>query len=489
MEKFKCLILASALFLLLTAPSCGETANEIGGESKTAAHENEPEEGDSPLERFGRIETGLPERNFDGYDFDIVSWYVGAWGGDGGNDGSDIWVEEEIGDALNDAVYRRNKKVEEDYNISINMIRMDIEGINSSVKNSISAGDNAYDLVYQRLANLNSFIQAGYLVNLYNVPYLDFDKPWWDKRSVDQQSLSGKAFIAASDLILTDKNAVSCVLFNKKSAQDYEFENLYEVVKRGEWTIGYWMEICKGTAKDLDGNGILNEKDFIPIDGERLTSLLLFNGAGSTFAQKDTEDLPYDSFKSPRNIDVCEKILDLMYDNSLYVNTYGETFSDNRSIFYIHMINDVIKLRSFETDFGVLPVPKFEKTQEEYYSNVSIHHSGLLSVPISAPDTERTGIVLEALSAESRFTVMPAYYDLALKNKYLRDDESEAMLDILFTSRIYDLGEFFGFGGLSWTWTTIIETKRSDVVSMHEKVEGKIQSDINKLIDKILDLD
>ena len=226
-----------------------------------------------------------------------------------------------------------------------------------------------------------------------------------------------------------------------------------------------------------------------PIDGERLTSLLLFNGAGSTLAQKDADDLPFSSFMSPRNLDICTKIMELMDDPSLYVNTYGETFQNNRSIFFIHLINQVIKLRSFETEFGVLPVPKYDKTQEDYYSNVSIHHAGLLSVPITAPDLERTGIILEALSAESRFTVMPAYYDLALKSKYLRDDESEEMLDIIFNSRIYDLGEFYGFGGLSWTWTTIIETKNRDFVSMYEKVSGKIQNEIDKLIEKISSLD
>ena len=484
------LSILTTLTLLSITSSC-KTGGDNTNNDQSVQGENtsEPENSSENLGRFSRIDTNLPEKDFEGYSFNIVAWFVALWGGTGGNDGSDIWVEEDIGEALNDAVYRRNKTIEEIYNIKMNLIRMDIEDINKSVTNTVAAGDNAYDLVYQRLGNFGSLIQAGYLANLYGVPYLDFDKPWWDKRSVDQQSIDGKSFIAASDLIMTDKNSISCVLFAKQLAQDYAFDNLYEVVKRGEWTIDYLMEICKGKAKDLNGDGILNANDLIPIDGERLSSMILFNGAGSTFALKDENDLPYSSFMSQRNIDICEKILDLMYDTSLYVNTYGETFEKNNSIFYIHQINDVIRFRTLETDFGVLPIPKYERAQESYYSNVSIHQSGLLSIPITAPDVERTGIILEALSAESRFTVMPAYYDLALKSKYLRDDESEDMLDILFNSRIYDLAEFYNFGGLPWQWTSIYDTKGRDIVSMYEKAEGAIGKDIEKLIKTIQNLD
>jgi hypothetical protein len=476
--------------ITLFASSCGKSEN-INNNPQDAAGETTLET-EKPTEapgRFSRVDVNLPEKDFEGYNFNVLAWYVGLWEGAGGNDGKDIWVEEEIGEALNDAVYYRNKIIEEKYNININLIRMDIGDINSAVKNTVTAGDNAYDLVYQRLHEVGGLIQAGYFADLYGIPHVDFENPWWDEHSVEQQSLSGKAFIAASDIITTDKNSVSCVLFNKQLTQDYAIENLYDVVKRGDWTLDYLMEICKNKAKDLNGDGVIDDKDFIPIDSEDLATTILFNGAGSTFALKDENDLPYPSFLSPRNLDVCNKILDIMYDPELYVNLYGGLFEKDRSIFFIHQVQDVIKLRNMETDFGVLPVPKYDKTQKEYYNCISIHQSGLVSIPTTAPDTERTGIILEALSAESRFTVMPAYYDLALKGKYLRDDESEDMLDILFNGRIYDIGGLYHFGGFPDKWLRIYATKSRDLVSMYEKSENTIQKDIDKLIDNIQKLD
>lgn len=478
--------------LLLIASSCAQNGgNDADDTVELPAAEDavsEQEEPGEPPGRWARIDPGLPERDFGGYTFNILSWYVGLWGGAGGNDGSDLWVEELIGEAFNDAVYHRNRAIEERYNININLIRMDIFQINSSLRNAIAAGDNAYDLVFQRMHEVSGFIQDGSLVDLHSVPYLNFEQPWWDERSVEQLSLGGRAFIAASDITTSDKNAVSCVLFNKQLAQDHAFENLYDVVRRGDWTLGYMMEISRGTARDLDGDGILGVNDFIPIEGEDLTTMILFNGAGSTFAAHDSDGMPYSSFLSPRNIRVVEKILDLMYDNELYSNTYSTMFENNRSIFFIHQLRNVIHFRALEADFGVLPVPKFDTNQEEYLSSINIHHSGLMAIPISAPDLERTGLIVEALAAESRFTVMPAYYDLALVGRFLRDDESEESLDIIFSGRKYDLGDLFAFGGFATEWLRIYATRSRDIVSMYERRENQIQRDIQRLIDRVLEM-
>jgi len=49
--------------------------------------------------------------------------------------------------------------------------------------------------------------------------------------------------------------------------------------------------------------------------------------------------------------------------------------------------------------------------------------------------------MLEALQSESAKTVRPAYYDIALKTKYTRDDDSVEMLDLIFNTRVVDIGD------------------------------------------------
>ena len=46
-------------------------------------------------------------------------------------------------------------------------------------------------------------------------------------------------------MILMDNEATLCVLFNKKLADDYGFEDFYDMVKRGTWTIDRMTEFAK----------------------------------------------------------------------------------------------------------------------------------------------------------------------------------------------------------------------------------------------------
>ena len=95
-----------------------------------------------------------------------------------------------------------------------------------------------------------------------------------------------------------------------------------------------------------------------------------------------------------------------------------------------------------------------------------------------------TGAVLEALSYESRQTVIPAYYEIALKGKYARDPESVEMLDLIFAGRIYDLGDTY--------WCTILrdgifqdmfKKNNRDYASIVAGVKPQIESEIEKTVD------
>ena len=104
-----------------------------------------------------------------------------------------------------------------------------------------------------------------------------------------------------------------------------------------------------------------------------------------------------------------------------------------------------------------------------------------MGIPISVQDIERTGILIEALSAESLYTVTPAYYETTLKGKATRDSDSDAMVDLIFANRIYDLGDIYDIG--EWpgnVLTNLITTKKKNVVSSYESYQKKIATAIEK---------
>ena len=83
---------------------------------------------------------------------------------------------------------------------------------------------------------------------------------------------------------------------------------------------------------------------------------------------------------------------------------------------------------------------------------------------------------LEAMAYYSVDTLTTAYYDNALKSRYIRDEESGEMLDILFATRVYDLGFIFNFGGSGDIINNMYKKKQTDIVSQWESIRVKAET-------------
>ena len=123
------------LLALLTASSvgCGESAdtNETT-DTTTAASTSDETTSDAPE---------LPDEDYEGYEFRILTRIEG-WGI---YNNENLVVEEENGEILNDAIYTRNRTVEERFNINLTQITT-TNDIGNEISATVMAGDDAYDL-------------------------------------------------------------------------------------------------------------------------------------------------------------------------------------------------------------------------------------------------------------------------------------------------------------------------------------------------------
>ena len=135
---------------------------------------------------------------------------------------------------------------------------------------------------------------------------------------------------------------------------------------------------------------------------------------------------------------------------SKFADIYAEEcklFSQNQALFMWVRMRVVANLRNMESDFGIIPVTKFDETQEHYYSTVNKYTAATVCIPNStALDLEMAGFVVEAMSGEGYYGLHEAYYDINLGQKIARDPESTEMLDIIMNSRVYDTGEIYDIG-------------------------------------------
>ena len=485
---------------ILIALAAAAVFAACSGKGQNISDGQTTENTDRPIEAndlSGPARPDLPEVNYNGEAFTfLVNEFEGKnWGS------YEIYAEEETGDAINDAVYRRNRTVEAKLNIEIKEVRAKYLDTVNFTKKSVAAGDGAYDCVMPRMWSAANMASEGYLLSLDMLPYVKLSNPWWDQNA-NGMSIGGRLFFTVGDLMVMDKDSLFIVMFNKKVASEGGVENLYGLVRENKWTMEKFYSIIKEAARDLDGNGAIGFDDVAGLLSSSWCISFLYYGTGETVAGKDENDYPYLRMNNERGIRAVEKSYEIIADKS--ATLIGETlaaggmadpynaginkmFQEDRGLFMLMQICYILETRTMDSDFGILPTPKLDEKQDMYYTPINPVATSCIAVPATAADRERTSVVLEALSAESRYTLMPAYYDVTITNKMIRDEESAEMLDLILASRTFDLGFIFNWGALGDLPTTLYP-KGADFVSAYEKFEPRALKEMEKTIEAFRNL-
>jgi len=465
-----------------------ETTAETTQTEETAPAETEPE----------KLVPDLPERDFEGYEFSVLTrgQYNAEWYSE------DIYAEEITGEPINDAVFNRNMNVGAKYNFTIKELTGESENPDNSVIQAVASGDAVYDMLMIGGVSSGNLATQKYLHELSAISYIDLTKPWYDQNANASLSIGSKLYMTSGDINIMDNNATYAILFSKVLAEQLINENLYTLVSEGKWTLDKMEEYCSIAYTDLNGNGEYDPDDQWALIGEAWNTMAFVEGGGYKTFEKDENDMPYIAVESEGFYDRFLLAMGLNADESHTMNNnrFRAQFSDvwneciyrsfreARALFLCTSMNVVPMMRDMETDFGVIPMPKYNTEQENYNCIVSIWASNMLSIPITASDSdlERTGIIIEALSAESKYTLTPAYYDVTLKGKSTRDEESEAMLDLIFSTRTFDLGIMFNWGNLYNNICQMTDSNSTDLASIIKSSYNTAVSEMQKTVDAIL---
>ena len=505
---FLIIVLISGVFI-----SCGEKSNTSGENDNNAKSNDDSASDQSDTEDSEEVKLlpELPDVTYDGYTFTFLAHKEGASGWDWvGDEARELVAEMQDGkevmnsEPINDAVYQRNSVIKAKYGIEIAMTSD--TGEPSTLKKTVNAGDDTYDAVLIFNNNVPGVVTGNLLMEVSDLPYIDLDKPWWDP-GVNSMSVVNKQYLLAGDLLILDNEATNAMIFNKDLMANLGMDLPYQSVKDGKWTFDKMIEMTKGAESDLNGDGKMSYEDdrfgFITFN-DTLQALLV--AGGGVLADKDKDDIPYMSFAEPKSLSILEKAMDLMYTTSnpsvfnvqsvsagsgnvTWMKAYYDTFMEDRALFMWIRMRVVEAFRGMDSNFGILPMPKYDENQDNYRSLVNPYTGVMLGVPKTTGDPERTSIILEALSAESRYTLQPAYYDIVLNRKFARDEESSEMLDIIFNTQIYDIGGVYSFGSVFSDFCNLASKEDRNVISYYEKKIGNMEKAIDKVVTQFEALD
>ena len=426
------------------------------------------------------INDNLPVMDFGGYTFNILT----------GND--PIFVEnlaasEDTGDVINDAFYRANRTVEDRFNINIKVTQTGDVFATDTAKKSINSGDNSFDLLFGHDYATGAASLDGYFVNLYSLSHLDFSKPWWPKNTVDSLTFDGKMFIFSNSMTTLGLDWMRLLFINKGMAANMGITVPYKDVYDGTWTLEKLTQMTKDAYTDVNGDGKKDKEDTYGygFTGPYYCSIEPF---GIHAVKKSGNTLELDI-----NNERTQKMVDMMYN--LMVDSQGtffdgsdenicvNMFAQNKCLIILSQLKQArMTLRASDINYGILPFPKLDESQESYYAG---YNDRLFAVPKTASDLDRTAVIIEAMSAEGWKKVFPAYYEIAMKNKYLADDDSIKILDMIYSSRVLSFDYIYGIKYYMML-NDLLNTKKpsKDFASYYDKSVGAVEKVLKNIEDK-----
>jgi len=496
-KRLPALILAAVLLLSACSektPESAETNKDAVPDPSVSAGPEAEAGADSNSDALIAMEAdydwkaGVKKEDYGGYEFTILNGCTASW-----YSYTLVTTEETTGEPVNDAIYERTQRANEFLNV--NVVENNVSDSVANLKKAVKSGTNDFDVALCTLMNSYAIAMENSIYDLNTLSdELDLSNVWWDQNAVHDLDINGKLYFTTSDFDTTRFDGIRSLYFNKHLVTDLSLENPYDLVDENRWVLDKFIEMCAAGEADLDGDGVMTDKDRYGYTtyGELAVDLLIA-GCDIHYIDKDP-DTGYliDGTQGEKLINVYAKIYALLWnDNKIFDNRQSRfskydrglgdrilepMFTENKAIFFSECMAWTRVLREMEADFGVIPPPKFDADQDRHYS--IIINPFMQMIPITQTETARTCNILDVLAAASHDTIVDAYVNVTLSGKVTRDPDSVRMLRLVFDELSYNIH----FSNIS-----IRSTIQNGLTGGSENIASAIQKtakSVNKSLEK-----
>ena len=240
-------IFAALLVVLMVVSvlcACNEVSSDI-----SSGNESDVSYGEVDFNDRANVKDSLPEKDWGKKTYTILQRTENDY---------EFGVEEMGFSTVKDLIYERDAVVEERFNVDI--VSKPINGgwgvhedFIDYVRDTVATGMVDYDIIAGYAAIIPTLIAEGIFIDWYDIPYVDLEREWWSQDLVDELTIDGNLYLLSGDISLLFWESMQGMFFNKTLAQNAGIENLYDVVRDGEWTFDKMMEVIR-TANVEDDN-------------------------------------------------------------------------------------------------------------------------------------------------------------------------------------------------------------------------------------------
>ncbi|MDD2269625.1 MAG: hypothetical protein PHY15_08825 [Eubacteriales bacterium] len=488
-------LLASLLTVLFVLPimvSCG--GDETSSTSNTSAVSQIVSEESTSSRKD--VKDNLPVKDFGGRDFVIFCRTEHKY---------EFAESETATDFINDVIQKRNDIVEDRFGVNIKTF--DVIGnwgphtdFFTTLRSHLQSGEDEYQLVAGYAAIIPAMISEGIFQNWKDIDYIDLDQPWWSSDLNDELTINNKLFLLTGDISITLWENMCAMFYNKTLAKDATLPDLYELVRDGEWTYDKMTEYARLATKD-DGNGVVGKEDTFGYISAKTTQVDIYQDAFDlSVTQKNSQGVPEFTMNNQKTSQAVTMLYDFLcqsdYTYTDFTTTVETTadqeqytmFGEGRALFIPARLQWGEYINQYQIEYGILPMPKFDVEQTSYYSS-SIDNFSMVAVPYTVQDTEFVGIITEALCAESYRNVVEDYYQTILRSRYVNDQGSAEMIDIIRDGLKFNFGYIYSYT-LGWPAHQInicINNNNADFTSLWQASEDIFKNNLEDHLKIYLD--
>ena len=422
----------------------------------------------------------------------------------------EMWVDDQNGSMVNDAIYRRNEKVMEQLGVNIESIKLtgDAYVVSTELRNAASSGETYFDIAANSTYSTITYTSENIFLDLTECEYLDLDAIYWSQGYNESASIGNSQYLATGAIALSLYRLMFITFYNKTLLEAAQYENLYNVVDEGRWTLDYQIQLAKDLYKDTDGSGTVSEGDTVGFASSSLSYIdPYWSSCDLPILSKDADNLLVFSLDIEKMSNVVDKLIVLFnQSNAWFDQSSGDDGKQTAmsNLFASGTVGTVTmrlgsveteQLASMQDEYGIIPMPKYNEEQENYHTFL---HDQFTSIGISsvlAKDEERVqmlGAVLEAMALESYKSVVPTYYEVALKGRYLEDSDSWRMLDMIYENVKVDAGVLYtkNIESVHQTPRDMIDTGKNSITSLLKAINRQIEKQfLPKLLNELLALE
>ena len=461
----------------------------------------------------------LGDRNYDGDSFTVS--YLSTYS-------YEVYGEEDTTDVLEEAVYKRNRAIEDRFNVQIVPDETLADATHTKhinyIQNCFNGGSSdTFDisLLFVYKAGILVLDQMVYELREW-VPYvkdaLNNGSEWWSEDINNAFTVRGKQYVGVSDYCVTAMSMTYAMIFNKQYEDDnnvasrFGKDTMYDIVRSGNWTMDTFRTMVKDIGEDIvKDDNLKPEDDFFGFLCDGSTALDQFAPAMNiNYVINDGEMTPELFTVDTRVERAFTALYDLFYgpgngaQTKVLSDVSIKAFTEDRCFIVALPIYRLAEesFHEMDSDFGIIPYPKLDTNQKEYYSGTVDNYS-VISI-LAVHDVERMefiGTMIEALSAETHNSVEQPYYDLIVTHNSTRDEESIEMIEIIMKGRLYDFatlhytrlyydkeGGITSDLGLGLLIRNSINDKISDISSFWVSINEQVQGRLDGLVDEYVNM-